>query len=187
MTIASRTAHTISALALLVTAALSAASIAAAEPTDPGTWPVAQGNFTTPGEPGWVFFKPQGFGGSGCGIGPDGTVGCDIVPARWPDGSPVQEGQPGPSGFYSCEGRRCPLPPPATNQTVAGPEQPAQYVQSGTLTFTRDVDVLPTGFRLVNGNASCRLSEQATLSCATGENGFILNATYGILESPAQR
>lgn len=39
--------------------------------------------------------------------------------------------------------------------------QPAQYVQSGTLTFTRDVDVLPTGFRLVNGNASCRLSEQA--------------------------
>lgn len=60
MTIASRTAHTISALVLLVPAALSAASIAAAEPTDPGTWPVAQGNFTTPGEPGWVFFETQG-------------------------------------------------------------------------------------------------------------------------------
>lgn len=100
---------------------------------------------------------------------------------------------PGPGGpagtvrLYSCDGRRCPLPPPATNQTAVGPEQPAQYVQSGTLIATRDVDVLPTGFRLVNGNASCRLSEQATLSCATGENGFILNATYGILESPAQR
>ena len=50
----------------------------------PQTWPVAQGNFTSPGDPGWVFFKPffgpAGFTGPkadelrsaqyGCGIGP---------------------------------------------------------------------------------------------------------------------
>lgn len=178
--------RSIAVLVLVSLTALCGAATVAAEPADTDTSPLAEGNFTTPSDPGWIFFTPVGFGGHGCGIGPDGTVGCDIVPARWPDGTPVQEGVPGPPGFYSCEGRDCPLPPPGTNQTVAGPGEPARYAQSDTQTFTRDVDPLPRGFRLVNGAASCRLSEQATLSCRTGDNGFVLNATYGILEIPAQ-
>lgn len=172
----------ISVLGLLAAIAISVPTDPIAT-ADPNSGPVAQGNFTTPADPGWVFFKPQGFGGKGCGIGPDGTVGCDIVPGRWADGTPVQEGQAGPPGYYSCEGLRCPLPPAGTNQTVAGPQAPGQYIQSAAATFTRNVDTLPTGYRLVNGNASCRLSEQATLSCTTGNNGFILNATYGILDA----
>ncbi len=155
---------------------------AVADPVDPGNRPIAQGNFTTAGEPGWIFFKPQGFGGHGCAISPDGTVGCDIVPGRWPDGTPVQEGQPGPPGFYSCEGRRCPLPPAGVTQTVVTAQAPAEYVRSDAQTFTRDVGVLPTGYRLVNGNAWCSLSEQGTLRCVTGANGFVLNATYGLLD-----
>ncbi len=149
---------------------------------DPSTWPVADGDFTTPSDPGWIFFQPQGFGGRGCGIGPDGTVGCDIVPASWPDGTAVQEGQPGPPGSYGCEGRRCPLPPPGVNQTVMTPQAPAEYRRSEAKTFTRDVSVLPLGYRLVNGNAWCSLSEQATLRCVSADNGFTLNATYGLLD-----
>lgn len=177
----------LSALGLLAATALSVSSTAIATPTDPGAWPVAQGDFTTPGEPGWIYFKPQGSGGLGCGIGPDGTVGCDILVARWPDGSVVQEGQPGPPGYYSCEGRNCPLPPPGTNQIIAGPQDPAHYAQADVLTFTRDVDLLPTGFRLVNGNAACRLSQQGVLACTTGDNGFSISATGSILESASQR
>ena len=176
----------IAVFGLVSAAALGSASTAAADPADPDIWPVAEGNFSAPGEPGWVYFKPVGFDGRGCGIAPDGTVGCDIVPARWPDGTPVQEGVPGPPGSYNCGDARCPLPPPGADQTVAGPNEPARYVQSDVLTFTRDVDSLPRGFRLVNGAASCRLSEQATLSCRTGDNGFVLNATYGRLEIPVQ-
>ena len=105
-------------------------------------WPLAQGNFTSPGDPGWVYFKPffhpAGSTGPkadasraeqyGCGIGPDGTVGCDHVP---PD--PWQGNSPG------CGDLHCPPPPPGTNQTVAGPQQPGQYVQSPVATFTRNV------------------------------------------------
>lgn len=177
----------LSALGLLAATALSVSSTAIATPTDPGAWPVAQGDFTTPGEPGWIYFKPQGSGGLGCGIGPNGTVGCDILVARWPDGSVVQEGQPGPPGYYSCEGRNCPLTPPGTNQIIAGPQDPAHYAQADVLTFTRDVDLLPTGFRLVNGNAACRLSQQGVLACTTGDNGFSISATGSILESASQR
>lgn len=148
---------------------------------DPSTRPIAEGNFTSAGDPGWIFFKPVGFDG-GCGIGPDGTVGCDIVPGSWADGTPVQAGQPGPPGSYSCEGQRCPLPPPGVNQTVVTAQAPAEYVQSGSQSFTRDVGALPPGYRLVNGNAWCSLSEQATLRCMSGGNGFVLNATYGILD-----
>ena len=38
------------------------------------------------------------------------------------------------------------------------------------------------GYRLVNGNAWCSLSEQATLRCVSADNGFTLNATYGLLD-----
>ena len=150
----------------------------------PQAWPIAQGDYTSPGDPGWIFFTPMGFDGRGCGIGPNGTVGCDIVPARWPDGTPVQAGMPGPPGSYSCGDRRCPLPPPDANQTVAGPQAPAEYVTSDAFTFTRDVDMLNSGYRLVNGDAWCAVGYQGTVSCATGANGFILSGIYGVLEMP---
>lgn len=165
-------------LALMCVAVLHPATAVA---DDPSTRPIAEGDFTSPNDPGWIFFNPTGFDG-GCGIGPDGTVGCDIVPGSWPDGTQIQEGNPGPPGSYSCAGRRCPLPPPGVNQTVVTAQAPAGYVQSDPGTFTRAVGVLPTGYRLVNGNAWCSLSEQATLRCVSGDNGFTLNATYGLLD-----
>lgn len=122
-----------------------------------------------------MLFKQSDFSG-GCGIGPDGTVGCDLVP---PLESP---GAPGPPGSYSCEGRRCPLPPPGTNQTVASAQQPAQYVHSDVSTFTRAVDELPAGHRLVNGNAWCVAGWQGSVSCVSGNNGFTIAWWGGILE-----
>ena len=172
----------VSVLVLVFVAVLHPVSTAGADPGDPSTWPLAEGDFSSPGDPGWIYFKPSGFGGGGCGIGPDGTIGCDIVPGRWDDGTPVQAGLPGPPGSYSCDGRRCPLPPAGANQIVVSPQQPAQYVQSGVPTFTRDVDVLYPGYRLVNGEASCRLAEQGTIGCFTGDNVFALNGVFAILD-----
>jgi hypothetical protein len=164
----------------LMCAALFHPAIAVAD--DPGARTIADGNFTTTNDPGWVFFKPQGFNGQGCGIAPDGMIGCDIVPSRSADGTPIQAGVPGPAGFYSCGGENCPLPPPGVNQIVATSQGPAVYIQSPMPTFTRNVDVLPAGTRLANGNAWCSLSEQATLQCASGAHGFTLNTAYGILD-----
>lgn len=159
----------------------------------PQTWPLAQGNFTSPGNPGWIYFKPffgpAGFTGPkadamraaqyGCGIGPDGFVGCDHVP---PLESP---GQPGPPGSYSCGGRRCPLPPPGSNQTVVSATQPADYVTSDAATFTRNVDELPQGHRLANGGAWCAVGYQGSLTCVSGANGFTIGWWGGVLEAPA--
>ena len=141
------------------------------------TWPLAQGDFTSPGDPGWIYFKPffypAGYTGSkadaaraeqyGCGIGPDGTVGCDHVPS-----DPWQGSGPG------CGDLRCPPPPPGANQTVAGPQQPGQYVQSPVATFTRNVGDLPQGYRLANGDAWCAVGYQGSLTCNSGANGFTL-------------
>lgn len=173
----------LSALVLAGAVIVFPASAATAEPAEP-QWPTAQGDYTTALDPGWMYFLPAGFDGRGCGIGPDGTVGCDIVPGRWPDGTPIQIGIPGPPGSYSCEGRRCPLPPPGTDQTVASPSEPGEYVASDTATFTRDVDVLPAGYQLVNGGASCHVGYQGTVTCVTGANGFTLASVFGILEAP---
>lgn len=195
-----RTIRGSSAFAVLAATAFSLASLAAGDPdtcdpdpqsfgepnscavASPLTWPVAQGNFTSPSDPGWVFFGPYG-----CGIGPDGTIGCDRVPARWPDGTPVQAGVPGPPGFYSCGGRRCPLPPPGANQIVAGPQQPAEYVESPTPTFTRDVASLPEGYRLVNGDAWCATGYQGSVFCASGDNGFVIDAVGATLEKLSEK
>ena len=170
----------LSVTVLALTAAFCSAATAVAD--DPDTWPVAQGNFTSPDDPGWIFFKPQGSEGRGCGISPDGMIGCDIVPSRWPDGTPVQAGMPGPPGFYSCEGRNCPLPPVGADQIVVGPQEPAHYADSATPGFTRDVDVLPSEHRLVNGNAWCRVSQQGIVRCVTGDNGFTVFALGATLE-----
>ncbi len=121
---------------------------------DPSTWPVADtAGFTSADDPGWVFFRAYDGTGQGCGIGPDGTVGCDIVVPRNEDGT-AYTSIPGPPGSYACsppgQPKRCPLPPPGANQVVAGPDSPARYVDSDTLTFTRKVDVLEPGYRLVD-------------------------------------
>lgn len=160
-------------------APLGSADSCASQP--PQTWPLAAGSYTSPQDSGWIFFRANGFDG-GCGISPDGTVGCDAVPDRGADGTPIQAGQPGPAGSYSCEGQRCPLPPPDANQIVAGPQQPAEYSRSDSPTFTRVVDVLPPGYRLVNGGASCVVGYQGTVSCTTGANGFTLSSLYAVLE-----
>jgi hypothetical protein len=48
------------------------------------------------------------------------------------------------------------LVPPGANQTVANRSEPGSYRFSDTPTFTRDVDILPEGHRLVNGDAKAR-------------------------------
>lgn len=173
--------------------ALAAIPQANADPDDPNTWPVADNAaYSTSADPGWVFFQPGiGSAAPGCGIGPDGTVGCDIVVPRNEDGSVVQWGVPGPPGFYGCNppGQtqlQCPLPPPGTNQVVAGPMKPARYAESTVATYTRILGVLSPGYRLVNGGASCYVSGASPggVSCKTGDNGFQWSSAGGILEYP---
>lgn len=137
---------------------LAAAPTATAEPR-PGLdgtdeYPITQGNYTTTDDFYWVFFQtPDGWH---CGIGPNGgPVGCDVVPLDAPAG---------------------------TDQTVVNSWGPAEYRQSDTTTFTRDVDVLPAGQRLVNMGASCAVSHQGTVTCRTyGQHGFTISSVYGEL------
>src|SRR5690349_5231565 len=108
-------------------------------------YPLADGHYTTDGDPGWVYFvidefmTPGTHDYFGCGMGPDGTVGCDRVPQ--PDQYPAMQ----PKTY----------PPPHTNQTVAAAQEAASYRFSPTATFTREVDVLPEGRMLVNGDVKC--------------------------------
>ena len=51
---------------------------------------------------------------------------------------------------------------------------------SDTLTFTRDVDVLPEGHQLRNGDAFCLVGYQGSVSCATGEHGFTNYSVFGM-------
>lgn len=180
----------IPAVAFVAALVLAPTVAAAPTPDDPSQWPVVDnGAYTSPGDPGWVFFLTSS-DGRGCGISPSGTVGCDIVVSRSADGTVVQAGVPGPPGFYSCsvpgeKQLRCPLPPPGANQIVADAQNPARYNQSAIPTFTRKLAVLPLGHRIVNGGAWCSLSEQGVIDCATGSNGFIWNWSGGILEYPS--
>lgn len=153
---------------------------------DPATAPtVDKSEYTTPDDPGWVFFRSRE--GESCGISPDGVVGCDIVVPLNADGSVVQWGQPGPPGFYSCNlpetSYYCPLPPPGTNEVIAGPQDPAHYTTSDTPRFTRDAKALPEGYRLVNGDAWCYVSGASPggVTCRTGANGFHWSSAGGIL------
>jgi hypothetical protein len=119
-----------------------------------------RGRYTTPDDPGWVFFKTESIkeGPSHyCGISPGGNVaGCDLVPRK-----------DVPAGM---------------NQTVVEAGSPAHYVRSDTPTFTRDVDVLLEGHRLDNGAASCGRGYQGTIHCVIGEHHFVVSTDYGILE-----
>jgi hypothetical protein len=67
------------------------------------------------------------------------------------------------------------FPPPGTNQTVATAEEAASYRFSLTPTFTREVDLLPEGRQLVNGDAKCARGLQGSMLCETGEHGFLLS------------
>lgn len=137
---------------------LGATPLAKAQPPpgidDMDTWPIAQGNYTTPNDFYQVYFKTPD--GRACGIGPNGgPVGCDAVP----------------------------LDAPAdTNQTVVNSWGPAEYRHSDTASFTRDVDVLPEGHRLQNWGATCGVGYQGTVTCRTyGEHGFTISSVYGVL------
>jgi hypothetical protein len=138
--------------------ALACAPAAVAEPPPYADaidrYPIAQGNYTTPGDFYFVFFKTPD--GRSCGIGPNGgPVGCDAVPRDAPQGA---------------------------DQTVVNPWAPAEYRQSDTASFTRDVDVLPEGYRLENWGASCGVGHQGTVQCRTyNEHGFVISSTYGVL------
>jgi hypothetical protein len=151
--------------------ALAAAPLVSADPppdNDKG-YSLAQGNYTTEADPGWVYFVVD-FGGKpadyhdyfGCGIGPDGTVGCDRVPDP-----------------YRYPSLAATYPPPGTNQTVATVWEAASYRFSLTPTFSRQVDVLPEGGMLVNGGAKCKRGYQGSMSCRTGEHGFMLKTVSG--------
>ena len=119
-----------------------------------------RGRYTTPDDPGWVFFKTESIKGAPshfCGISPNGTLaGCDLVPNK-----------DVPAGM---------------NQTVVEAGAPARYVRSDTPTFTRDVDVLLEGHRLDNGPASCGRGYQGTIHCVIGAHSFVVSSAYGVLE-----
>lgn len=119
-------------------------------------WPLARGRFTTPTDPGWIYFRTptekEGVYSYSCGIAPGGTLaGCDLVPHTAPEG---------------------------TNQTVVDATG-ARYIHSETPTFTRDVDALPAGERLENGPAACGSTYQGAVTCRIGDHRFVTN---GFLE-----
>jgi hypothetical protein len=144
--------------------AFATAPVAAADPLPeppPGAadihdLPTAQGHYTTnlQGDFYRVFFKTPD--GRFCGILPNGgPVGCDAAPRDAPAGS---------------------------NQTVVNSGGPGEYRHSDQPFFTRDVDVLPEGYRLENWGASCGMGPQGVLTCTTyGSHGFRISADYGEL------
>jgi hypothetical protein len=139
--------------------AIATASVAYTEPP-PGadninSYPIAQGRYSSPNDFYWVFFKTPD--GRSCGIGPNGgPVGCDAVPIDAPLG---------------------------TNQTVVeNGGVGAAYRHSATRSFTRDVDVLPEGYRLENWGATCGVGYQGTVTCKSyGQHGFVISSVYGVL------
>jgi hypothetical protein len=131
----------------------------------PGTgtesYPLGRGRYTTPTDPGWVYFRTDDFKGATpihCGIAPGGaTAGCDMVPSD--DDAPA-----------------------GSNQTIVDGSAPAHYIRSDTTTFTRDVDVLTPGHRVENGSAVCWINYQRPVHCEVGTHGFVLDSRLGTLE-----
>jgi hypothetical protein len=118
--------------------------------------PIAAGRYTSNAQGDFyhVYFKTPD--GRFCGILPNGgPVGCDAAPHDAPAGS---------------------------NQTVVNSWGPAEYEHSDEPSFTRDVDVLPEGYRLENWGASCGIRQTGTVTCTTyGQHGFTISALYGEL------
>ena len=72
--------------------------------------------------------------------------------------------------------------PLGTNQTIVNSWAPAEYVHSDTASFTRDVDVLPEGYRLENWGATCAVEEHDAVRCETyNDHGFAVSADHGEL------
>jgi hypothetical protein len=117
-------------------------------------YPIAEGNYTSPTDFYGLYFQTPD--GRFCGILPNrGPVGCDSVPADAPEGM---------------------------NQTFVEAGAPASYRYSGSKLFTRDVDVLPAGYRLENWEAACAVTHEGTLICKTsGRHGFSLDPASGVL------
>jgi hypothetical protein len=130
------------------------------------SYPPGRGRYTTPDDPGWIFFRTDNPKEKACGIGPNGSVaGCDIVPKR----------NLGSDGAAT-------LTPSDANQTVVDASAPARYTYSATPTFTRDVDVLIEGHRLDNGDATCGVGYQGTVECVIGEHSFVISSEFGHLK-----
>lgn len=146
----------------LAGAAVLAVATATAAHADPppgadavDTYPLATGRYSSPNDFYWVFFKTPD--GRSCGIGPNGgPIGCDAVPRDAPAGA---------------------------NQTVIEVGGvPAGYRHADTATFTRDVDVLPEGYRLENWGSTCGVGHQGTVTCkGYGSHGFTISSVYGVL------
>ncbi|ABM12107.1 hypothetical protein ACORG1_06630 [Mycobacterium sp. TJFP1] len=146
-------------LAGLGAAVIMAAPASAAPPGgddasgDIDAYPLAEGDYTTPDDYGWVFFTTPD--GRACGIGPNGgPVGCDAVAAD---------------------------APPGVNQTWVMSWGPAEYRYSDTASFTRGVDMLPVGERVESLGGACAVTSPDTVRCETyGNHGFILSADQGV-------
>ena len=77
---------------------------------------------------------------------------------------------------YLAMRRRAPTRPSST----AG--RPRSTVHSDTASFTRDVDVLPEGYRLENWGAICAVEEHGAVRCETyNDHGFAVSADHGEL------
>lgn len=137
---------------------LTATPVAGAQPApddDIRRYPIAQGRYTTPGDFYWVYFATAD--GRFCGIGPNGgPVGCNAVPPEAPVGA---------------------------DQTVVNPWAPAEYRRSERPSqFTRDVDMLPEGFRVENWGATCAVEPRYAVRCETyAGHGFRLSPDSGEL------
>lgn len=139
-----------------------AANTATPVPGDPSTgsyidrWPLARGNFTSPTNPGWMYFRSdgQGYPPMFCAMSPDGAmVGCDIdfPPERAPAG---------------------------TNQIILD-SAGLRYAQSETPTFTRaGVDVAWIGERIENGPAACAMTDQAPMACRVVIDGSVVHGAF---------
>lgn len=129
--------------------------------TGPGSYPLGRGRYTTPDDPGWVYFRTTDAKGAvpvRCGIAPGGALaGCDLIP----------------SDVSTSAG---------ANQTVVDDSGPAHYIHSDTTTFSRDVDELRPGHRIVNGPALCWLGYQGVVHCQVGEHAFWLSHQGATLE-----
>jgi hypothetical protein len=130
------------------------------------SYPPGRGRYSTPEDPGWIFFRTDNPKAKACGIGPNGSVaGCDIVPKR----------NLGSDGAATAA-------PSDADQTVVDASAPAHYTYSATPTFTRDVAVLIEGHRLDNGDATCGVGYQGTVECVIGEHSFVISSEFGHLK-----
>lgn len=97
------------------------------------------------------------------------------------NGPPAEDLDRYPIAAGQDEGAYGSLSPGGPNQTYASGATAAEYRQSSTPTFTRDVPVLPAGQRLQTLGATCAVDEQGVVHCQTaGNHGFVLSTDHGV-------